>query len=113
MLIEQSVRDHLISQGIAAYTEIPKGGLTPPFVVIERTGGGETEHIRQATLAVQSYGSSLYLAASLNEVVKEVMDTLPGRPEIASCRLSGDYDFTDPDTKEYRYQAIYDINFYT
>lgn len=113
MLIEQIVRDFLISQGVAAYTEVPKEGLTTPYVVIERTGGGETEHIRQATMAVQSYGASLFMAAKLNEYVKSVMDFLPERPEVARCRLNSDYNFTDPDTGRHRYQAIYDINYYT
>lgn len=112
MLIEQIVCDHLISQGIAAYTEKPPGGLAPPYVVIERTGGGETEHLRRATMAVQSCGATLFSAAGLNEVVKDAMAILPARPEVAACRMSGDYNFTDPETGRYRYQAIYDITYY-
>lgn len=41
------------------------------YVLIEKTGSGMNNHIKSATFAIQSYASSLYEAASLNEIVKE------------------------------------------
>ena len=111
-MIEQIIYDYLRACGVAAYTEIPEGGAAPPFVVIERTGGGETDHIRRATVAVQSYGASPYLAAQLNGLVKDLMDEIIGRPEIAACRLNSDYNYTDTTKKVYRYQAVYDLAYY-
>lgn len=32
--------------------------------------------------------------------------------EIASVKLDNDYNFTDTETKEYRYQAVFDITYY-
>jgi hypothetical protein len=32
--------------------------------------------------------------------------------EVTKVELNGDYDFTDPESKEYRYQAVYEICHY-
>ena len=111
-MIEVIVLEFLQAAGITAYTEIPKGGGTPPFVVIERTGGGEENRIRKAMIAIQSYGASMYAAAQLNEQVVRTMDELPALASIASCRLNSDYNFTDTSKKQYRYQAVFDIVYY-
>lgn len=85
-------------------------------VVIEKTGSGEFDHIKNATFAIQSYSDSLYNTVLLNEVVKQAMlgdgETNEGiveLDEIASCSLNSDYNYTDTTTKQYRYQAVFDI----
>ena len=111
-MIEKLILDHLTGEGVTAYLEIPEGGGTPPFCVIEKTGGGQVNHIRNATVAIQSYGASMYLAASLNEQVIQIMENIVSLPEIASCDLNSDYNFTDTTKKEYRYQAVFDLVYY-
>lgn len=115
-MIEITVYDFLKDNLLApVYTEIPKN---PPskMVTIEKTGSSETNHIKTSTFAIQSYGKSLYEAAKLNEVVKEVMmdglDGLAGLDEIVSVSLNSDYNFTDTTTKKYRYQAVFNIVHY-
>ena len=115
-MIEITVYDFLKENLLApVYTEIKKN---PPskMVTIEKTGSSETNHIKTSTFAIQSYGKSLYEAAELNEVVKEVMmdglDGLAGLDEIVSVGLNSDYNFTDTTTKKYRYQAVFNIVHY-
>ena len=48
----------------------------------------------------------------LNEQVKEVVEQMIELPEISGIELNSDYNFTDEETKEYRYQAVFDINYY-
>lgn len=112
MMIETLILEQLQGAGITAYMEIPEGGGTPPFAVVERTGGGEEDQIRHATVAVQSYGASLYLAAELNEQTVAAMKGLAACPEVAACELNSDYNFTDTTKKLYRYQAVFDIVYY-
>lgn len=96
-----------------AVAEIPAGGVTPPCWVIQKTGGGTIEgHVGTATLAIQSYGATLYEAAALNEALKTAMDGALALPEIARVELNSDYNFTDTTKKLYRYQAVYDIIHY-
>jgi len=111
MMLEEIIIRYLNDNGIIAYAEVPQA---PPerFAVIERTSGGRVNMINNARIAVQSYAPSLYAAAQLNETVKDVMLALPVLDDIGSCRLSADYNFTDTTTKRYRYQAIFDINYY-
>lgn len=112
-MIEKTVLDYLLASGkVPVMMEIPEGGAQPPFIIIEKTGGGETDHIKRATLAIQSYGTSLFTAARLNESMKKAMERITELPEICACRLNSDYNFTDPTTKRYRYQAVFDITYY-
>ena len=111
-MIEKLILEHLNNAGLTAVMEIPEGGCTPPFVLIERTGGGGANRLRTATVAIQSYGASLYLAAQLNENVLSAMESLVIYPEVAACDLNSDYNFTDTVKKLYRYQAVFDIVYY-
>ena len=111
-MIEEIIRNYLTGAGVTAYMEIPEGGGTPPFIVIERTGGGEEHHIRSAPIAIQSYAETLYGAAQLNEQVKALMDDITLLPQISACDLNSDYNFTDTTKKIYRYQAVYDLVYY-
>jgi hypothetical protein len=112
-MIEIIILDYLIAAGIDARMEISADGGPPPFVIIQRTGGGEENKIRRATVALQSYGASMYEAASLNERVVALMDGLAALPEIGACRLNSDYNYTDTAKKQYRYQAVFDVVYYS
>ena len=85
---------------------------TGGYVVFEKTSGGKSNHLPSATFAFQSYGESLYQAAELNERVKYAVESLIELDEIRGLDLNSDYNFTDTATKEYRYQAVYDIRYY-
>lgn len=82
------------------------------FVVIQKTGSSRVNYIFSATIAVQSYGASLLKAAELNEAVKDAMLNIIEVGEVASCRLNSDYNFTDSQTKRYRYQAVFELTHY-
>lgn len=114
-MIEQILYDFLSERlSVPVMTEIPSN---PPlsFYLIEKTGGSENNFIKRSTVTIQSYGTSLYNAASLNEILKETIlaaDGLIMLDSIVSVNLSSDYNFTDTTTKKYRYQAVFDIVHY-
>lgn len=111
-MIEQIILDYLSARlGVPVYMEVPP---TPPpsFVVLEKTGGGRTDCISRATLAVQSYAPTLLEAARLNEAVKAAMDDAIDLDEVSRSALNSDYNFTDTASKRYRYQAVYDVVYY-
>lgn len=114
-MIEITVRDYLIKKlSVPVLFEKPTGA--EEYVLIERTGGNRNDYINRATFAVQSYSDTMQNAARLNE---EVKDALIGNgftthgiiesEDISKCELISDYNFTDTTTKEYRYQAVYNI----
>ena len=82
------------------------------FILIEKTSGSERDHSKSATFAFQSYAKSLYKACELNEKLKEAVEKMINLDEIASVKLNSDYNFTDEETKQYRYQAVFDIKHY-
>jgi len=94
------------------FMEVPRDNLPAQFVVVEKTGGDRLNHISTSTFAVQSYGESLYDAAALNELTKAAMDSLIEETEVSKSAYQTDYNFTDTETKRYRYQAVYDITHY-
>jgi len=114
-MIEEIILNYLKTsfseEEIPVYMERPKSKPLC-YVLIEKTGGGEDNHIQTATLAIQSIGTSLYNSAVLNEKVKEFMRAAISLDEIAKVECNSDYNFTDSSTKEYRYQAVFDIKYY-
>ena len=110
-MIEKIVLDYLKSKNINAYME-RNNGIKGDFVLIEKTGGGEENHIKNSTLAIQSFSDSLNNTALLNEKIKELMKQIIELDEVSKCSLNSDYNYTIPNTKEYRYQAIFDLVHY-
>lgn len=111
-MIEKTVLDYLKSAlDVPVYMEEPKD-KPDSFVVLEKTGSGRSNLINNSQLALQSYATSLYLAAQLNEQVKEAMDNIIILSSVIKSSLNSDYNFTDTTTKRYRYQAIYDLVHY-
>ncbi|MGI6086104.1 MAG: hypothetical protein ACOYIF_11845 [Acetivibrionales bacterium] len=111
-MIELVIKNYLDSAlSIPVSFEVPE---SPPsrFVVVEKTGSGKSDHIKSSTFAFQSYAESLYESAVLNELVKTAVEDLIQLDEIGNVRLNSDYNFTDTTTKQYRYQAVYDITHY-
>ena len=96
--------------GVPVYMTLPPN---PPrrCVIIEKTGGSAKNHIFHATVAVQSYGETLLAAAELNEQIKIFMENLITEESVSACRLNADYNFTDPQSKKYRYQAVFNITY--
>lgn len=82
------------------------------YVLFEKIGSSKRNFLASATFAFQSYGQSMYIAAKVNEEVKRVIENMIELDEIRSIRLNNDYNFTDTTMKEYRYQAIFEINYY-
>lgn len=82
------------------------------FVLFEKTSGKEDEGLNTVTFAFQSYGGSLFKAASLNERVKKSIKKLAETNGVIKAELNSDYNFTDLTTKRYRYQAVFDITYY-
>ena len=108
MMIEITVIDYL-SETLSVHVSIEKPKGEKEYVLIDRTGGSEKNKIKSATLAIQSYSETLHAAMLLNERVKAAMEKMVSLDDISKVELNTDYNFTDPETKEYRYQAIYDL----
>lgn len=111
-MIETVLRAHL-----AAALEIPvllEEPETKPerYLILQRTAGSETEHIRHSTFAIQCYAGSLYAAASLCEEVVGAMRSLITHPEVSSAVLNSSYNYTNTAKHQYRYQAVYNITHY-
>lgn len=111
-MIEATVIDYLSDElDVGVYAEMPED-LPNEFVIVTKQGGGKNDHISSALIAVQSYSTTMLGAAQLNEAVKSAMDGIVELDEVGKCKLNSDYNFTDIDTKRYRYQAVFDFIHY-
>ena len=105
-MIEKTILDYLNEHlTVPAYMEEP---IDKPasYVLIERTGSSESDLIESTTLALQSYGASLYDAAVLNMAVKARIKQAVELPTVSAVYINSDYNFTDTETKRYRYQCV-------
>ena len=110
-MIEKIMLDYLSANlTVPVFMEEPTDEQTS-YVLIEKTGSSEQDHIPAATLAIKSYGASLYDAAVLNNTVKHVVNDAIQLDTISSVRLNSDYNFTDTTTKKYRYQALFVVTY--
>ncbi|MGF2132417.1 hypothetical protein [Lactococcus lactis] len=108
IIIKNFLDTHLsVSSFLEKKVEMPLS-----YVLFEKTGSSKSNHLLSSTFAFQSYAPSMYEAAKLNEELKEVVEQLIELNEISNVSLNSDYNFTDIETKEYRYQAVFDINHY-
>lgn len=97
---------------VEIFAERPKSSELPSsYVLIEKLGGGQENHVRTANVAIQSIAPTMLEAIKLNEHVITCMTKMYGYPNIISVAYNTDYNFTDTTTKEYRYQALYDIKY--
>lgn len=112
-MIEKVILDYLnTALDVDVYMETPDENIPASYVLIEKTGSGVNNHLYSATLALQSIAPSLYEAAELNEAVKSAMNGCIALNSITRAHLNSDYNFTNTATKQYRYQAVYDLMHY-
>ena len=111
-MIEIIVLNYLLSEGFAAYLEMPQNTPQFPIVIIQKTGSSKYNMIESSTIAIQSYANTLYEAAALNDQIKVAMEEAVEVDEITKVSLNSDYNFTDTRTKRYRYQAVFDLVHY-
>lgn len=111
-MIEVIMLNHLKTK-LSAPVHLEKPEPAPTeYILFEKTGSNRSNHLLSSTFAFQSYSKSMYGAAALNELTKQAVDSLIELDDIASINLNSDYNFTDTTTKQYRYQAVYDIKHY-
>lgn len=118
-MIEITVLNYLKEQfpNVPVVMEVQQG-IGDDFILIEKTGSGQStfavasDVLTRSTFAVQSWGGSLYRAMSLNEEVVNAMLGITSVKEVSDVELNSDYNFTDTETKHYRYQAVFDIVHY-
>jgi len=111
-MIETTIRQYLLEQlEYPIWTEIPED-KPERFYILEKTGGGKTNHIDEASIVIQSYAPSMHEAALMNETVKSAMENMITLDSISRVYINSDYNFTDPSTMQYRYQANFIITYY-
>lgn len=95
---------------IPAFAERPRD---PPaeYLLVEKTGGSESDCICRATIAVQSYADTLFRAAEISDKVCKTMKEITDLDNVSRCRCNTSYNYTDTESKKYRYQAVFDITF--
>lgn len=109
--------EKILIEYLSEYAHIPvfmEKPDSPPesYVLVEKTGSNRQNKIETAMIAVQSYAGSMAKAAELNRQIKDLMLDCIVLDEIGGCSLNSDYNFTDTSTKEYRYQAVFNITYY-
>lgn len=116
--IEMLVLDYLETEmNYPVYLELPESVENPsftfqPFLIVQKTGSNQNGHLMTSTVAVQSYGATLYDAMQINYEVIEQMLQIIELEEVTRVEVNSDYEFTDEEHKRPRYQAVFDLTHY-
>ena len=92
----------------SVYGEVPEKPESR-YVVVDKTGSDVDNRITTSTVAIQSSAPTKAMASELNEEVKTAMDEIITLEVIYDCQLMSDYNFTNTEKKEHRYQAVFEI----
>nr|DAT59039.1 MAG TPA: tail completion protein [Caudoviricetes sp.] len=112
MMILETIRNFLVTKLDCKVVMERAAKMPDKFVLIEQTGSGKRKHLKSSTIVFQSYDSTLYKAAQLNEAVKAAVEMLVELDDVSGVSLNSDYIYTDTESKKYRYQAVFDIKHY-
>lgn len=111
-MIEKTILKYLLDKlDVPVFLEEPTD-KSESYIIVEKTSQSNLNLIKTSTIAIQSYGSSLLNAAELNEKVISVMSNMISLDIISKVTLNSAYNFTDTETKRYRYQAVFHIVHY-
>lgn len=114
-MIEITILNYLKNKNIPnigtnVFMETP---VNPPkrYIIIEKTGGAISNHVFHSDVfAIQSISkNSLVEAATMNAAIINAMLNMADTQPIYSCELNSNYNFTNTTTKEYRYQAVFEL----
>lgn len=95
------------------YAEVPDNMTDGHYYLIEKTSSSTENHVITSKFALQSISTnSLLESIRMNEEIKLFMEQFVAAPRVARVELDSDYNFTDPDRNEYRYQAVFNITHY-
>lgn len=114
-MIEKIIREKLLEAlGCGVYFTEP---AKPPreYVLIGRIGSSEgaARVINSVMLAVRSINAdSIGGAMELNERVKRAMAALEADDRFTRVRCNSDSDLTDPETRRFGMQALFEITYY-
>lgn len=124
-MIEAYLTAYLLNKtGAGANVFCERPSETPDnYILIEKTGSSTENRITTSTIAIQSIsnslnGGSMLQAMTLNDEVKTAIlgegeeYGLIEEDAIIEVELQSDYNFTDTETKEYRYQAVFNVTHY-
>lgn len=108
--IEIEIRNYLAGQldDIPVNVQKPDG---PPdlYVLIEKVGSFRNHGLWTDSFAVQSCGKNILEVMNLNQEIKTVLPGIVELDDFFRCECETDYNFTNTETKEYRYQAVFEI----
>ena len=122
MVIEQFIIQYLLGklsqEGIGVYPTVPESNPNPAddpakFLIVQKTGSSLRNHLWTANIAIQSYAGSIMEASYLDQKAINAMLGMISEPEICRVELNSDYEYTDTDTKQPRYQAVFVVTHYS
>ena len=117
MMIEKLIVNYLNEQYAAsrlpcmAYAMRP-ADVADTYVLFEKTSSEKLNNLTTSTIAFQSYAPDLLGALELNETIKELIEQMVELDEVSAVKLQSDLNYTNPNTKQPRYQAVFDITHY-
>ena len=111
-MIEEILYDYINANASVDWYVLRPEVEPSKYGLFEKTGSVKTDHITTSTFAFQSYAPTLLEAAEISEELRGIVEAAVSEDAIAAVRLTGEYNYTTPQTKQPRYQAVFSITHY-
>lgn len=109
-MIELTIKQYLEDKlKIPVVFEIASDFTKKKFVLIEKLGSNNQDKLYRSSYAFKVYDESLYKTMVLSNIVKSKIEEMIELADFAKIKIDTDYNFTDTETKKYRYQIVVDI----
>lgn len=113
-MIELTLLDYIKSLnlvGTNVFMEVPED-KPEEYIIIQRTGGTVTDVLLKSTVAIQCYSKkSKYRACVMSNALCSALIRMQ-ESGVSGCVLNSTYEYPSTNTKEYRYQSVFEITHY-
>lgn len=112
-MIEVTLKEYIEPLiGVPVYMEKPV--KAPAEYILISRGSHSIRNVvkEESDVTVRSYSTSKYGASAMNDRTRDLIMHAPNYClNVFKVRLQTDYDYTDPDKKEYIWASVYDITY--
>ena len=112
-MIEVALRNYLETNldGVPVFMEQPKD-VPKKYVLMRLSDAGRINHIDAATFFVDVVAESLYAAAELRDLVKDLLFDAVSIDSITHASIGGERANTDSANHVYKYELTYNFYYY-
>lgn len=111
-MIEALLLDYLNERASVRWYGMRPKNEPERYGLIDKTGMTGDSKLSTSTFACQSYAPTLLEAAEISAELRGLLEGAVELAEITRVELTTEYNFTNTETRQPRYQAVFEVTHY-